>query len=139
MNAEQNKTIARRYFEDVWNRGDLAAIDVIVASNAAGHAAGLSLAGTGVLRQRVTDTRVAYPDLRFTVEDVFAENDRVLVRWTFSGTHTGSYMGYPGTGRSVSVTGMNVFRLAGGRIVELWTNGDDLGELQQLGILPALK
>ncbi|MBL8132876.1 MAG: ester cyclase [Anaerolineae bacterium] len=62
----------------------------------------------------------------------------MLVRWTFSGTHTGSYMGYAGTGRSVSVTGMNVFRIADGKIIELWTNGDDLGELQQLGIIPAL-
>ncbi len=138
MSNSTNQSIAHRYFADIWNRGDLNAIDALVAPDALGHASGLTLEGTPVLRQRVTTTRAAYPDLRFTVEDVISEGDKVVVRWSFIGTHTGEYMGYAGTGRAVSVTGINIFRMTNGKIVELWTNGDDLGELQQLGLIPAL-
>lgn len=138
MSTEQNKTIACRYFEDVWNKGNAAVIDEIIALNVLGHVAGKDFRSLDVLRQRVAALRTIYSDPHFTVEDQIAEGDRVGVRWTLRGTHSGEYMGHPPTGKHMTVTGINIFRIAGGKIAELWVESDDLGELQQLGVVPDL-
>jgi steroid delta-isomerase-like uncharacterized protein len=136
MSTASNKTIARRYFEDIWNKGDLAAVDELMAANVVGHVPGTTLHGLETLKQRVSALYTIYAEPRFTVEDQIAEGDKVLTRWTFQGKHTGEYMGAAPTGKQVTVTGMNLFRLTGGKIAEIWLNADDLGELQQLGIMP---
>jgi steroid delta-isomerase-like uncharacterized protein len=137
MSTETNRTITRRYFEDLWNRQDLAVAAELVAPSAVGHVAGADLYGPDALRQRVETLCQVYAEPRFTVEDQIAEGDRVAVRWTFTGRHAGAFMGVAPTGREVRVTGVNVFRLAAGQIAEIWLNADDLGELQQLGVLSA--
>ena len=81
--------------------------------------------------------RAALPDIRSTAEDVLAEGDRVAVRWTGSGTHTGEIMGVPPSGVRVSATGIFVFHIKDGKIVEYWENWDTLGFLQQIGAIPA--
>ncbi len=136
MLTEQNKTIARRYFEDIWNKGNLAAVDELVAANVVGHVPGTTLHGLETLKQRVSALYAIYAEPHFTVEDQMAEGDKVLTRWTFRGKHTGETMGAAPTGKQVTVTGMNLFRLVGGKIEEAWLNADDLGELQQLGVMP---
>jgi steroid delta-isomerase-like uncharacterized protein len=133
------ETLARRYFDDIWNRRDIAAIDQVVAANVVGHVNATTLHGKEVLKTRVGALAAAYPDRRFTIEDLVADRDRVVVRWTFEGTNTGPLYGNPATGRRVSVTGMNLFRVAAGRITELWVSADDLGELEQLGLVTAPK
>ena len=80
--------------------------------------------------------RTAFPDLRMTIEDMTAEGDRVVVRWTVRGTQTGEMMGMPATGKPTTVTGMFLNRLAAGKIVEGWGNFDALGMMQQLGLIP---
>ena len=137
MSTETNKTIARRYLEDIWNKNNLGAIGELVASDVVGHAAGKSFQGSDVLKQRVNMLRSIYSEPRFSVEDQIAEGDKVTLRWRLRGTHTGEYMGAKPTGKQVTATGINIFRIAGGKIQEVWVESDDLGELQQLGVIPA--
>jgi steroid delta-isomerase-like uncharacterized protein len=136
MSIQLNKTIAQRYFEDIWNRGNMAAIDELVAVNVIGHLSGATLHGSETLKQRVSSLYAIYAEPYFMVEDQLAEGDKVLTRWTFQGKHTGDHMGAAPTGKQITLTGMNLFRLAGGKIEEIWLNADDLGELQQLGVFP---
>jgi steroid delta-isomerase-like uncharacterized protein len=134
MSFVENKTIARRYFEEIWNKEELAALEKLVAADVVGHVSGTTLHGLETLKQRVRTLYFIYSEPQFSVEDQIAEGDKVLTRWTFRGTHTGEFMGAAPTGRQVSVTGMNLFRIAGGKIAEIWLNADDLSELQQLGV-----
>jgi steroid delta-isomerase-like uncharacterized protein len=139
MSAEQNKAIVRRYFEQVVNGNDRAAAEQLVAPD---------LVFTSPYTPAPTRDRAsflgmigmlhaAFPDLTLVERDAVAEGDRVATRWTVSGTHRGEFMGLPATGRRFTITGMSIYRVAGGKIVEGWVNDDSLGMLQQLGALPA--
>lgn len=133
------ETLARRYFDDIWNRRNLAAVDDVMAANVIGHVNGTTLHGNEVLKHRVAALAAAYRDPQFTIEDLVADRDRAVVRWSFEGTNLGPLYGQRATGRRVSITGMNMFRVAAGRIAELWVSADDLGELEQLGLVTAPK
>jgi steroid delta-isomerase-like uncharacterized protein len=132
---EGNLAVARRYFEDIWCRGDLAAVEAIIASDVAGHVNGRTFHGRETLKQRLAALWSTYGQPHFAIDDLVADGDRVVARWSFVGAQTGPYLGRPASGRRVSVTGMNLFRLSGGRVAELWVNADDLGELEQLGLV----
>lgn len=80
--------------------------------------------------------RSAYPDTHFTVEDQIAEGDKVVTRWTGRGTHQGELMGVAPTGNEVTVRGIEIDRIVGGRIEETWVNYDTSGMMQQLGVVP---
>lgn len=135
MSTEHNKRIVRRYFDELWNQNNLAVIEEILAPQVKGHAAGQTFGGTDTFRQRSKTLRAIYSEPQFTIEDQVAEGDKVLVRWTLRGKHTGEYMGAEPTGKEIVSTGMNLFRLADGKIAEVWVEADDLGELQQLGVI----
>ena len=138
MSVQANETLARRYLEDFWNRGDVAAIAEIVAADAVGHVAGQRIDGNPEkLKQRRAALLTIYTAPRFTVEDVIAAGDRAVIRWTFRGKHTGPGAGVPPTGKEIVATGINIFRIANGKIAELWVESDDLGEMRQLGVIPA--
>ena len=134
---EANKALVRRFFEEVWSTGDLSRRDAFLDASYRGHMAG---AAEPIDRDGWTawfqGFRAAFPDARFTVEDMVAEGDRVAARLTMRGTHLGPLNGAPATGRAVVVSGMSIERVAGGRIVEGWNENDALGLLQQLGMLP---
>ncbi len=133
-----NKTIARRYLEDFWNGADAAVIEDLAVEDVIGHPVpGQTLQGRDILKQRHSALRQVYSEPQFVVEDVVAEDDKVLLRWSFSGKHSGAIMGTPPTGKLITVGGMNLFRFSDGKIVEFWVNADDLGELRQLGVVPA--
>ncbi|MBI5667707.1 MAG: ester cyclase [Chloroflexi bacterium] len=136
MSTEINKTIVRRYFDELWNQRDLATADQIVMPNVIGHVADNRLSGVHALKQRVQAAHEVYTNLRFRIEDLIADRDKVVARWSQTGIHTGPYEGHSPTGRHVMTSGINIFRLANGKIVEIWVNSDDLGELHQLGVLP---
>jgi steroid delta-isomerase-like uncharacterized protein len=87
-------------------------------------------------KQLVAMYRGAFPDLNITMVEMIAEGDKVVARWTAQGTNTGEMMGMPPTGKTFNATGMNMFRISGGKVAEVWTNFDDLGMMQQLGIIP---
>lgn len=132
-----NKTIARRLYDDVLNRGDLAAADELIAPDAVDHEAGPDgPPALETMKGFVTALRTGFPDLRVAVEDVIAEGDLVACRTTMTGTHTGGFMGMPSTGRAVSVPGVDFMRFRDGKVVEHWGITDQLSLLQQLGLMP---
>ena len=136
---EKNKAIARRAFEEVWSQGKLDVIDNIYDADFIKHIPGSSdIHGPEGLKQSVNMFRTAFPDCQFTIEDQIAEGDKVVNRWTGSGTHKGELMGIPSTGVQETWTGIAIYRFAGGKIVEIWVNSDFLSLLQQLGVIPPI-
>lgn len=141
MSTEANKATARRFIEEVWNGGQLAVIDELVLSAYVDHDPNNPLSteeGPEGVKQSVTIWRTAFPDVQVTVEGQIAEGDMVVTRWRAHGTHRGTLLGIPPTGRQVSVTGVFVERYQDGQIAESWTEFDALGLLQQLGAVPPL-
>lgn len=136
--SEQNKMLTRRAIDQVWNRGNYAVIDELVARDVVVHAPtpGGEIHGPEGIRQFYTALRRAFPDLHFTVEDQIAEGDRVVTRWQGRGTHAGEFQGIPATGRPVRLAGMDVDRIADGKVVECWAHVDELGLMRQLGVVP---
>ena len=136
MSIEANKETVARFYETVLNGGDLGVLEQIATPDYMEHdplpGQGTELEG---LRDRVQAIASAFGQ-RFTVEDLIAEGDRVVVRWTGSGTHVGEFMGIPPTGRSFTIAGIDVYRMADGKMAEHWHVVDQLALLGQLGVLP---
>jgi steroid delta-isomerase-like uncharacterized protein len=137
--SEVNKAIVHRSFEEVWNQGKLVVADEIYDASFVAHGLGVELPpGPEGFKQFVSVYRSAFPDLHFTIEDQFAEGDRVVARWTARGTHKGELMGIPATGKPVVVTGIDIYHIRSGKAVESWINWDALGMMQQLGVIPPM-
>lgn len=140
MAAEELKAIARRYIEEVWNKGNLALIDELFTPDHINHSPNAGqMAGPEGLKQLIASFRHAAPDLHFTIDDMLAEGDRVVTRWTAQGTHQGELMGVPPTGKRITVTAIVIDRIVDGRFVEHWAGRDDLGMYQQLGLIPSFE
>lgn len=137
--SEQNKALVRRGVEQVWNGANVDAADEIVAGDFVVHASrpGNEIHGPDGAKQYFAMLHKAFPDLTFTIEDHIAEGDRVVTRWSARGTHQGEFQGIPPTGKQITLWGIDIDRIAGGKIVECWMNLDELGLLQQLGVAPA--
>ena len=137
MSTEENKAIELRFFEEVVNKGNLAAIDELFADNFVQRDATPGTAddreGT---KQFFAVAHSAFPDFHSTLEDMFAEGDKVVQRFTARGTHKGKWMGIAPTGKQITIPGIAIHRITGGKIVEGWTSMDMLGALQQLGVVP---
>jgi steroid delta-isomerase-like uncharacterized protein len=135
MSTETNKAIVRRYFDQVLNerRHDLA--EEFLADNIEMHGSGLA-PGLDVVKQWLTMFAAAFPDGHYAIEDVVAEEDRVVARTAFNGTHQGEMQGIPATGKSVNVPSITIFRLDNGKIAEGWLVNDSLSMMQQLGVIP---
>ena len=140
MSVEENKALALRGIEEVWNQGKLGVVEEIYATDYVYHDPGNPQGWHGQegIRQAVSTYRAAYPDLHFAVEDVVAEGDRVVLRWTGTGTHQGNLMGIPPTGKHVTTPGMNLIRYEAGKAVEEWSGWDTLGMMQQIGVIPPM-
>ena len=139
MTSEQNKAIVRRAFEEPW-KGNLDVIDELIAKDYIGHdpANPEPLRGPAGVKEFISTYRAAFPDARITVEQQLAEGDLVATRWTGRGTHEGELMGISPTGKRVTVSGLTISRLEGGKIVEEFQNWDTFGMMQQLEAVPAL-
>jgi steroid delta-isomerase-like uncharacterized protein len=139
MSIEANKALVRRLVEGVWSTGNLAAADEILAPNMVDHAAQMG-GGAGDregFKNQVRMFRAAFPDGHTRIDDMIAEGDKVVLRWTDGGTHRGEFMGIAATGRPVTITGIDIYCIADGKVVEYWCNEDELGLLRQLGAIPA--
>ena len=137
--AEDNKRIVLRVFEELWNEGKLEVADELYHPDYVGYDpvepdTGRAR-GPEDVKAFVAMVRSAVPDIHFTVEDLLAEGDKVIVRWSASGTHTGVLMGIPPTGRRGMVTGTIIFRVVEGKLVQSWMNWDTMGMLRQLGLI----
>lgn len=136
MSTETNKAIVRRYFEQVFNEGRRELAEEFLAENIELHGTGLA-PGLEVVKQWLNMFAAAFPDGQMTIEDVVAEGDRVVARNILNGTHQGEMQGIPATGKAVSVPSITIFRLDNGKIAEGWLVSDNLGMMQQLGVIPA--
>lgn len=136
MSLEENKAIVRRFFEQVWNKGNLDVIDETHAAGYVLHDPTGDIQGTEGLRQFVMVYRTAFPDFHVTIEDEIAEGDMVVLRWTITGTHKAELMGIPPTNKRMMMAGITMGRIASRKIVEAWNSLDALGMMQQLGVIP---
>jgi len=120
------KTFPVRYMEEAFNQRKFEVLDEIFSAE---------------LMQRIGPSVIpfltAFPDWHGTVDDIIAEGDKVVNRWTGHGTHLVELMGIPATGKPVTLTGITIFRIAGNKIVEEWTQMDQMSLMQQLGVIPA--
>ncbi len=135
MSTEEIKAIVRRWIDEVWSKADQAAMDELYAANFTYHYPGTEatpdLEG---FKQTATDWLTPFADIHVTVDDVVTEGDKVAVRWTWRGTHTGEFWGIPPTGNKVAITGMSILHIVGGKIVEEWGEVDNMGLMAQLGV-----
>jgi steroid delta-isomerase-like uncharacterized protein len=135
--STDNKAIARRFLEG-FNTGNPAIAAEIVAPNFTNQDPSTPPlpAGPEGYNQLLATYRGIYPDIHMTIDDLIAEGDKVVCRWTARGTNTGPLMGMPPTGKQATVTGISVLTITNGQVVEQRTNWDALGMLQQLGVVP---
>ncbi len=135
---EANKASFRRAYEELFNQGNLSLVEELIAPDFLNHEAPPgSNRGPESMRQLIRMLRTAFPDLHFTIEELVAEGDTVAGRVTMSGTHQGTFQGMPPTGRSFRQAQMHFVRFRDGKGVEHRAVRDDLGLMQQLGVIPA--
>jgi predicted ester cyclase len=138
MSVDENKALIRRLYDDVFARWNLAVVDELIGHEFIGHEMPPETPrGPVGFKQFYGRLRSAFPDLRYGVDDVIAEGDKVVVRWTWKCTHKGEFMGIAPTGRQATVTGMAIYRVAEGKCVERWVELGLLNLLRQLGAVPA--
>lgn len=134
MVTDRNERLVREYFQAVWNEGDLEPFDSgVVSEDYVMHHQTDDEYSIADLRTAWADWHRAFPDLSNEIEDLIATDDRVVVRYRFSGTHEGEALGVQPTGKQVETAGMVIFSIDDGRIVEEWALDDVAGLLKQLG------
>lgn len=131
MATTGNVALVRRLYEAVWNDGDLALADELIAPTEVHHShGGTEPGGPEAQKQAAHRFRSAFPDYRLTIEQVVDGGELMAVRWRIKGTHAA-------TGRPITdYTGVNIFRIVDGKIVEIWDTRDDLGLYAQVGLIP---
>jgi steroid delta-isomerase-like uncharacterized protein len=138
--SEGNKNVVRRLFEEVWNKGNLQVADDLFTPNYAHHDSSTPDVGRGPEseKRRATLYRNAFPDLRLTIDDIIAEGETVVARWSCRGTHKGDLNGIAPTGKQFNITGVSIARFTNGKMSEGFVNWDALSLMQQLGVVPEL-
>ena len=142
MSSEVNKTLSRRLVEEAWNQGKIEVVDETLADDFVHHdPTAPERCNRGDYKQWIAVSRVAFPDLQITVDDELVDDEQIVTRWTVRGTHQGNLVEptgtIPPTGRQIKITGITIARYANGKLVEDWQEGDTLGFMMQLGVLPA--
>ena len=137
--SEENKATLRRWFEEVWNKGQAEAIDELFAADGTAHGladeTGESLRGPAGFKPFFQKFLDAFPDIKVTVDDMVAEGDKVAARCSVRGMHQGDALGFAATKQPVEFTGICIVRIRDGQIVEAWNNFDFMTMYQQLGAL----
>lgn len=136
MSTEDNKGLVRRIFEDGINQNHPGVIDQLIASSYVNHDIPAPSQGLEGFKMIIGMFRAAFPDMRVTLEEELAEGDKVITRGYFTGTHKGDFQGIPPTGKQVKVKYIDIWRVADGKMVENWVQMDQLGLMQQLGVIP---
>lgn len=136
MSVDQNKALVARFYDQAWDKGDVDVAYVVFADDYVRHDLRPSQALPGPAGQAriAADFRRAFPDLRFVVELLLAEGDLVAARWTATGTNTGPWGAIDPTDKPAAFSGVNIFRFAEVKVVEIWNHRDDLGLMTQLGL-----
>lgn len=135
--SQNNRAVLDRINEEAFRQGNTNVIDELVAEDFVEHNPMPGVSGDREgFKQMVGGLHEAFPDFNTTIEDQIAEGDKVVERWTAGGTHEGVFLGVPPTGKRIAIEGMDISRLADGKIVEHWTQMDALAMMQQLGVIP---
>jgi steroid delta-isomerase-like uncharacterized protein len=136
VGVAQNKALVARFFDQVWNRGNVEVAHEVFADDYVRHDLRPSQALPGPAGQAkiAADFRRAFPDIRFVIDLMLADDALVAARWTATGTHTGPWGSLDPTGERASFSGVNIFRFDEGKVVEIWNHRDDLGLMTQLGL-----
>ncbi len=136
--VEENKRLVRRLVQEVWNWRNLDLIDELIAPEYVRYDPSWpdAVHGREAFREYISIMRGAFTDLQLTLEDLIAEGDKVVVRWTSRATHQGEFMGIQPTFREVTVAGITILRIESGQVAEAWDAYDALGLMQQLGVIP---
>jgi steroid delta-isomerase-like uncharacterized protein len=138
MSSEDNKALIRRFIEEVFNQRNVDAIDRYIAANYVDHVTPPGVPNTREgFKQFIGTFLATFPDFHYTVEDLVADGDKVVARLTAQGTQQGALMDIPATGKQATWSEIHIGRLANGTIAEHWGEIDNLGMLQQLGVIPA--
>jgi steroid delta-isomerase-like uncharacterized protein len=137
--VQENSILIRRWFEEVWNRGRMEAIDEMASPDVVGHGQAQHATDIGLkeFKPFVMGFRSAFPDMKVTIDHIIEQGDKVVARWTATMTHAGEFLGIAPTGKKATITGTSIQRISGGKIVEGWDNWDQLGLLVQIGAVPA--
>jgi len=137
-----NRVIVQALYEEVWNKRKIDLMDVLVSPSHALHGPNPNLSGAAIgpeaYKRQVLIFTAAYPDLRFTIEDLIAEKEKVVIYWTMSGTHKGEFLGIPQTNKRISVDGITIHHITNGKIMDSYVSWDTWGMMQQLGLAPKL-
>ncbi len=137
MTERDNKVVARRYYDEVLNKRNLDLLDELAVEDYIEHDPFPGQGnGRADLKARVQLLHNAFDPLEFTIEDVVAEGDKVVVRWTNAGTHTGSFLGIPPTNKDFAIAGIDIHVVRDARLAEHWHVVDQLAQLQQMGLIP---
>ena len=138
MSLDENKALARRWVEEIWHKGNLSVLDDFLATNFVFNYAPPGVEpNKAAYKQAMNMYRDACPDMYYDIQDMVAEGDKVVVRWVGRGTQKGEIMGIAPTGKEMTLTGISIVHIVGGKIAEEWTEMDMLGALQQLGAFPS--
>ena len=137
MSAQDNKATARRYYDEVLNQRNVDLLDELAVEDYVEHDPFPGMGnGRDQLKARAQGLFNAFTPMQFTIEDVIAEGDKVVVRWTNAGTHSGEFMGIPATNKEFSIAGIDIHLLRDGRLAEHWHVVDQLTQMQQMGLVP---
>jgi steroid delta-isomerase-like uncharacterized protein len=130
---EKNKEAVRKLYEDIFNTGKLDLLNHFIAEDYVGV---FGQKGPSGFAEPIKELRQGFPDIKYTVEDLMAEGDRVAMRWKWQGTHTDSFRGFAASQKQVTNDGMAIFQFKDGKVVHSWIQTDRLGFLQQIGVVP---
>jgi steroid delta-isomerase-like uncharacterized protein len=136
---EENKVISER-LREMWNKGDVTVVDELHTANFINHDPSRpDVTDLESYKRFVNEVRASMPDYHVVAEDVIAEGDKVVTRWTGTGTNEGAYGTIPPTGKQANLAGVTIYRLEDGKVAEAWWVYDSLGMMQQLGIIPVMQ
>ncbi len=133
--SEKHEATVRRMVDEVWNKGNLKVLDEVCLPDIVNHDPMNQVRGIEASKALVKKYRTAFPDCRLEIDEILSTNDRVVIRWRYSGTHQGQLEGIAPTGRRVQGPGLTLYHFMGDRVQELFVNWDALGMLQQLGVV----
>lgn len=136
MSLEENKALFSRFIEEVWNKGNLEVADELFSPDHTSPSAPNLPPGAEGVKILATMFRQAFPDYWMKIEDLIAEGDKVVARFSQGGTHQGELMGIPPTGKTIQWTEMGILQIQNGKIVQSWYEVDMLGLMRQLGAVP---
>jgi steroid delta-isomerase-like uncharacterized protein len=130
--SDKNKEIVRRIYEECLNSGQLELLNQLVDQNFVGIN---GQQGPSAFASIIQELRQGFPDIRWTIEDLIAEGDRVVVRWRWQGTHRGSFRGIPASQKQMTNSAIAIYQLRDNKVVQTWIQTDQLGFLQQIGVI----